>query len=183
MADGAERTADEREDARRRREREPRPNGSPRAGAAPARQRPARPARARKCGGRFVALLALALAAALAWFLIELFQPFHLAARSCQGDDPDDSSSGGRQAAARDGVIYSSFFFELRATLAGDRGKLRAGHLPPAAGHELQRGAQAADDGAAGGSESTKLTIIDGHNRAQVDALLQRQGVKGNYSR
>jgi uncharacterized YceG family protein len=77
-------------------------------------------------------------------------------------------------------VIASSFFFQLRATLAGDRGKLLAGayrlrrdmsygqvlHVlttpPPAA-------------------KVTDVTIVPGQTRLQTDALLRSQGVAGSY--
>ena len=64
---------------------------------------------------------------ALIWFLVQLFQPF---AGSPHGSvtvtiPAASTSSQIGDLLARDGVIPSSFFFELRATLAGERGSLR----------------------------------------------------------
>ena len=53
-------------------------------------------------------------------------------------------------------------------------------HLPPQAGHDLQQGAQGADDGARG-PPTTNITIIEGRTRAQINELLKAQGVKGSY--
>ena len=69
------------------------------------------------------------LAAALAWFLIELFQPFGVSPHGSVKVviPPKSSSSDVAKLLHADHVISSSFFFELRATLAGDRSKLRSG--------------------------------------------------------
>ena len=160
----------------------------------PVRARPARrrhqvkprkrttPTRRRPWLVRIIALLAIVLAAALAWFLVELFQPFGTSPHGhVKVVIPPNSSAGdvGKLLHA-DHVISSSFFFELRATLAGDRSDLRSGT------YHLQ-------EGMSYGSvlkklttvpppiPTTKLTLTDGHSRAQVAALLRAQGIKGNY--
>lgn len=221
MADPRERTAEEREAARRERARrrggarpEPTPEPAPRnvSGADPEptpeppprdvragqpgrpvlrRPRPARPTQPSQPAGappthsrrrRIFAVVALLLALVLVWFLVELFQPFH-------GDGhgsvtvvvPPHSSVGkiGDQL-ERDGVISSSFFFQLRATLGGDRGDLRAGT------YHLKR------DMSYGGVLSiltkvppaapvTGLTITPGRTRRQIDTLLRSEGVRGSY--
>ena len=122
------------------------------------------------------------LAAALIWFLVQLFQPFHGSGHgSVTVTIPaHTSSSQVGDLLARKGVISSSFFFELRATLAGERSSLRPGtyHLrldmsygqvlkilttpPPAA-------------------RVTELTITEGKTRRQISALLHSQGISGNY--
>ena len=122
------------------------------------------------------------LAAALAWFLIELFQPF---GTSPHGHvkvviPPNSSSSDVGKLLHADGVISSSFFFELRATLAGDRSDLRSGT------YHLQEGMSYSSvlkklTTAPPPIPTTKLTITDGHSRAQVAALLRAQRIKGNY--
>ena len=76
-----------------------------------------------------MAVIALVLAAVLVWFLVELFQPF---AGDGHGSvtvviPPHSSVSKVGDLLENDGVISSSFFFQLRATLSGDRGDLRAG--------------------------------------------------------
>jgi len=140
MAEWGERTAEEREAARLERERrrlqsddgaelleEPEIASGTRRVArserpSPARGRPRR-TRTKKPHSRFgrvLSLLALIVAAALIWFLVELFQPFH---GSGHGSvtvtiPPHSSSSQVGNLLERDGVISSRFFFELRATLA-----------------------------------------------------------------
>lgn len=161
----------------------------------PARPRPARrrrqvaprsrqPARARRRPWlvRVTSLIALVIAAALAWFLIQLFQPFGTSAHGhVRVTIPNDASASDvAKVLHDDGVISSQLFFELRATLAGDRSKLRAGH------YRLQQGMSY---GAVLRKlttvpppvPTTKLTITDGHSRAQVAALLRGQKINGNY--
>ncbi len=98
--------------------------------------------------GRIVALITLALAAAIVWFLIELFQPFgvsphgHVTVR-----DPGETSSsdvGGCCRRRRDLLALL-----LRAPRDARRQPPRhpCGHLSPAAGHELRGGAEQAHRG------------------------------------
>ena len=160
----------------------------------PVRTRPARrrhqvkprkrtaPKRRRRWLVRTISLLAILLAAALAWFLIELFQPFGV---SPHGHvkvviPPESSSSDVAKLLHHDHVISSTFFFELRATLAGDRSKLRSGT------YRLQEGMSYSSvlkklTTVPPPVPTTKLTLADGHSRAQVAALLKQQGIKGNY--
>jgi peptidoglycan lytic transglycosylase G len=152
------------------------------------RRRPVKPrrrptaTRRRRWVGRIVSLIALALAAALAWFLIELFQPF---GTSPHGHvkvtiPPDSSSSDVAKLLHHDGVISSTFFFELRATLSGDRDKLRSGtyHLQQGMsyGSVLSKLTKVPPK-----IPTTKVTITDGHTRAQVGKLLSQQHIKGDY--
>jgi UPF0755 protein len=136
----------------------------------------------RKWLGRILSLIALLVAAALAWFLIELFQPF---GTSPHGHvrvtiPPDSSSKDVGKLLHHDGVVASSFFFELRATLSGDRDKLRSGT------YHLQKGMSYSSvlsklTKVPPKIPTTKLTIEDGHSRAQVAQLLAEQHIKGNY--
>ena len=136
----------------------------------------------RKWGGRFLAVLALALAGGAIWFLVELYQPFHGSPHgSVTVTIPPHSTSGeiGDQL-ARDGVVSSGFFFDLRATLAGERGDLRAGT------YDLQQDMTYSKvlkvlTTAPAGPPVTNITIIEGRTRAQINALLKAQGVKGSY--
>jgi UPF0755 protein len=152
---------------------------------------PARPRRPAVAGGhrgpkarrrRFLALIPLVLAIVLVWFLFQLFQPFHGAGhgRLTVVIPAHSSSSQIGDLLAKDGVISSSFFFELRATLAGERGSLRSGT------YHLQLGMSY------GGAlkvlttppptvPTTQLTLIPGKSRHQIDALLRSQGIKGSY--
>ena len=131
---------------------------------------------------RIMSLLALVAAAALAWFLIELFQPFGTSPHGhVRVTIPTSSSSSdvGKLLHA-DGVVKSSFFFELRATLAGDRDKLRSGtyHLQQDMSYSAVLKRLTTVPPAV---PTTKLTIEDGHSRAQVAALLKHARIKGNY--
>ena len=127
-------------------------------------------------------MLALVLAAAVIWFLIELFQPFHGSPHGQRdGDVPAHSTARevGDQL-AKDGVVPSGFFFEVRATLAGERSDLRAGtyHLQ----HGMTYGAVLKIlTTAPPAAKTTNITIIEGRTRAQINDLLRSQGVTGSY--
>jgi uncharacterized YceG family protein len=177
--DPYERTADDREQARRDRQRtRPTRNGR----AAPHHRRPAPPPRRRLWAGRIFALLALGLAAALIWFLIMLFQPLHGSSHgSVTVTVPAHATA--RQIGdelARAGVVPSGFFFELRATLAGQRGDLRAGtyHLQ----QDMTYGAALKVlTTAPPAAQTTNITVVEGRTRAQINALLRAQGITGSY--
>jgi UPF0755 protein len=138
--------------------------------------------RGRRWLGRVVALVMLVLAAAIAWFAIELFQPFgvsphgHVTVRI-----PERMSSGEvARMLASDGVISSRFFFEVRATLDGDRSDIRAGtyHLQRGMSYEAVLAKLTAIPKAAPTSE---ITIADGHTRQYVAKLLHEQHIPGSY--
>ena len=78
------------------------------------------------------------------------------------------------------GVISSSFFFEVRATLAGERSSLRAGvyHLQKGMSYSAVLTKLTTAPPAAKVSE---LTIAEGRRRAQINALLREQHVQGSY--
>jgi UPF0755 protein len=132
--------------------------------------------------GRLASLIALILAGALIWFLVELFQPL---GTSPHGDVtvviPSQSSTKeiGRLL-QREGVIAHGFFFELRATLGGEHGSLRSGtyHLQLGMSYSNVLDTLSKPPHAA---PTTQLTISEGHTRAYVAALLRKQKIKGNY--
>jgi UPF0755 protein len=132
--------------------------------------------------GRFASLVALLLAAGVIWFLVQLFQPFHGSPHgSVTVTVPAHTSS--RQVGdllARDGVVASGFFFDLRALLAGERSDLRPGtyHLQLGMSYGSVLSKLTTPPHAAKVSE---LTITEGRTRRQVDALLRSQGVHGSY--
>jgi UPF0755 protein len=177
----------------------PRPTRPPRSGRAPRRGRGVEaPRRARPTGavpgpgwrggrshswlGRIVALVIAVIVIVLAVFAVEMFQLL--------GTSPHGrvtvvvpARSGTHEIGnllARQGVIPSGLFFELRASLAGDRGKLRSGT------YTLQQGMSygavlAALTKVPKAAPTTTLTIAEGHTRQYVAALLRRQHIKGNY--
>ena len=133
-------------------------------------------------GGRVLAVVAVACALAAVWFLVQLFQPFHSTGHApvtvTIPHDAGASSIG--KILERDGVISSAFFFELRATLAGDRGDLRSGT------YHLHQGMSYGDvlkilTTAPPAAKVSNLTIIEGKTRSQINALLRSQKIRGSY--
>jgi len=152
-------------------------------GSARPRLTPRRTARGpRSVIGRTAAVLVLLLGAGLIWFCIELFQPFHGSGHgSVTVTVP--AHSGARQVGnllERDGVIASGFFFDLRAALEGDRGKLLAGtyHMKLDMSYGQALKALTTPPPAA---KVTNVTVIPGKTRAELAALLQSQGIRGSY--
>jgi uncharacterized YceG family protein len=148
----------------------------------PRRQRLPGEARRHSWLGRIASVVALALAGGVIWFLVELFQPF--------GSSPHGSvtvtipqkatSSQIGDLLQRQGVISSSFFFEARATLAGERSSMRAGtyhlQLDMSYGAVLTKLTKAP-----AAAKVTEITIAEGRRRQQIDALLRQQHVRGSY--
>jgi uncharacterized YceG family protein len=184
VPDGSERTADERDQARLDRDRRRRPGGPNGRGGSrtPPRRRPTGPHRKHSWVGRIVALFLLAAAAALIWFLVQLYQPFHGSPHGSVTVTVPAHSTAGQvgDELAKAGVIPSGFFFEVRATLAGERGDLRAGtyHLKQGMTYGAVLKILTTAPPAA---KTTNLTIIEGRTRAQINALLGSQGVPGSY--
>jgi len=148
----------------------------------PARRPTSREPTPRSHRRRLLALIPLVLAVALVWFLIELFQPFigspH--GRITVRIPPRSSSSQVGDLLASKGVVSSSFFFELRATLEGDRGDLRSGTFQLRYGMSYSSVLTALTK-APPAAKVTELTLIPGKSRQQIDALLRSQGIKGSY--
>jgi UPF0755 protein len=132
--------------------------------------------------GRVFSLIALAVAAALIWFLIQLFQPFQGSAhgRVTVVVPAKATSSQIGDLLAGDGVISSSFFFELRATLAGERSGLRAGvyHLQLGMSYGAVLTALTKAPPAA---KVTALTITEGRTRQYISARLKSQHLGNGY--
>jgi uncharacterized YceG family protein len=131
---------------------------------------------------RGAAILALVIAAAVIWFCVELFQPFHGAGHgSVTVTIP--ARSGARQVGdllARNGVVASGLFFYIRAKLGGDSGKLLAGtyHLKLDMSYSQALKELTTPPPAA---KVTNVTLIPGDTRAQLDATLRAQGIAGSY--
>ncbi|HEY2316756.1 MAG TPA: endolytic transglycosylase MltG [Solirubrobacteraceae bacterium] len=148
----------------------------------PARRHPAQGRRRHSWRGRIGALIAVIVAGALIWFLVELFQPF--------GTSPHGSvavvippHAGAKQIGTilqRAGVIPHGFLFDVRATLSDERGDLRSGtyHLQQDMSYSAVLAALTKAPKAAPTSE---LTISEGHTRQHVAALLRRQKIHGSY--
>ncbi|HSO99604.1 MAG TPA: endolytic transglycosylase MltG [Solirubrobacteraceae bacterium] len=138
--------------------------------------------RPRSWRGRTIALVAIGLAVVLVWFLVSLFQPFHASGGApVRVTIPPHLTSGQiGDLLARDGVISSSFFFGLRATLGGQRTSLRSGtyrlRRDMSYGAVLTRLTTAPP-----AAPSKPLTVVEGDTRAQLSRLLHKQGIRGDY--
>jgi uncharacterized YceG family protein len=131
---------------------------------------------------RVGALLALAAAVALVWFLVSLFQPFAgPGSGSVIVDIPRGASSSQiGTILARDGVVPSGFFFEVRAFLEGKRGALHSGR------YELKRNMSYAAAIAALSAPppaliTVKVVIPEGFTRVQIARLAQQDTLSGSY--
>jgi uncharacterized YceG family protein len=126
--------------------------------------------------------VALVLAAALIWFCVELFQPFHGSGHGSVTVSIPARSGAGKvgDLLEHKGVIASAFFFKLRATLAGDRGKLLQGtyHLKLDMSYGQVLKALTTPPPAA---KVTNVTIVPGRTRSQISRLLHDEGVRGSY--
>jgi UPF0755 protein len=139
-----------------------------------------RPSRRR--ASRTVAVLALVLAVAAGWFLVSLFQPFtgdggaRVAVRVPKGA----SASQIGDLLASKGVVSSSFFFELRAQLAGKRGALRSGTFTLR--RDMSYGAALdALTTAPKPPPVVRVTIPEGRTRAETAAIARQAGLDGDY--
>jgi uncharacterized YceG family protein len=131
---------------------------------------------------RLGASLALLAAIALLWFLFSLFQPFHGAGhgRVIVSIPAKSSSSEIASILARDGVVSSSFFFELRATIEGKRSDLHSGSF------QLQRdmsysAAIEALSKPPPAQIPVSVLIPEGENRMQIAELASADGLTGSY--
>ncbi|HET9720466.1 MAG TPA: endolytic transglycosylase MltG [Solirubrobacteraceae bacterium] len=136
----------------------------------------------RRTLARTLALLAFLGVAVVIWFLVELFQPF---TGSGTGRVIVDIPQGAGTSQiggilARDGVVSSGFFFKLRAKLDGDVGKLLPGRHVMAHGMSYSSALQVLITPPKA-APTTNVTVVPGHSRGQVAALLHAQHVKGSY--
>ncbi|HEX4482719.1 MAG TPA: endolytic transglycosylase MltG [Solirubrobacteraceae bacterium] len=153
------------------------------AAAAAGRRGVAAGGRKRVTRARVAALVALALAAAVVWFLISLFQPFsggQGSGRAIVVIPKGSSSSKIGSILAHDGVVSSGFFFNLRATLDGKRGSLHSGRF------ELKHGMSysAAIDALSKPPPKAivvKLVIPEGYTRRQIAQLVHEDALSGDY--
>jgi uncharacterized YceG family protein len=142
---------------------------------------PSTPRQRRILRRRLVALAALAVLALAIWFLVALYQPFHGSGTGSVTVSIPKGASGSQVASllAHDGVVSSSFFFGLRASLDGDSAKYRAGV------YTLKRNMSYSAALTAlmkpGQSEEIAVTIPEGLTRWQIAAIARKAGLRGNY--
>ena len=152
---------------------------APLAPTRPSRRR--QPSRRRYRRRRALALLAMVVVLFGAWFLIELFQPFAGdGSGSVEVSIPPGVSARqiGDLLASR-GVVSSGFFFDLRASLAGDGPKLRHGVVQLR--HGMSYAAALTALTTAPAVVTIKVTIPEGFTRAQIALLAKADGLTGDY--
>jgi uncharacterized YceG family protein/putative transcription antitermination factor YqgF len=141
-----------------------------------------RPGGGHRPGRRIGALLAIALVALAGWFLISLYQPFtgdgsgRVVVKVPQGA----SASRIGDLLAAEGVVGSSFFFDLRAKLSGQRGDLKSGTFTLR--HDMSYGA--ALDALTKNPPAppvVRITIPEGRSRREIVPLARQAGLRGDY--
>jgi UPF0755 protein len=159
------------------------------AGASAGRGGGGRPGQHAHAGGgrrftraRVAALVALAIAIALVWFLLSLFQPFagNGTGKVIVQIPKGSSSSKIGTILARDHVISSGFFFNIRATLEGKRGSLHSGRF------QLKRemSYSAAIEALSKPPPkviAVKVVIPEGYTRRQIADLVGEDALSGSY--
>ena len=118
------------------------------------------------------------------WFLVALFQPFAGAGSGSVIVVIPKGASASRIGSilARDGVVPSGFFFELRALLEGKRGDLHPGRfqLRKNMSYAAAIGALSAPPPAV---IAVKVVIPEGFTRLQIAQLAQEDALSGSYLR
>jgi UPF0755 protein len=118
----------------------------------------------------------------LGWFLVSLFQPFHGSGSGAVDVNIPDGASA-RQVGdllERKGIVSSSFFFSLRATLSGDRSKLGSGtyHLA----HDMSYAAAlTALTHPPAPPKTISITLPEGPSIAELATTVKGAGLKGSY--
>jgi len=135
----------------------------------------------RSTRARVGALLALAAAIVLVWFLLSMFQPF---AGSGHGrvivNIPKGSSSSRiGSILARDGVVSSGFFFDVRTLLEGKHGELHPGSFQMRLG--MSYSAAIAELSQQPVVIEVKVVIPEGETRMQIAAVARTEGLTGSY--
>jgi UPF0755 protein len=129
------------------------------------------------------ALLALAAAVAVVWFLLALFQPFTGGGhgRVIVVIPKNSSASKVGSILARDGVVSSGFFFDLRALVEGKRGALHSGRFLLRV-DESYAAAITALSKPPPAAIPVKVVIPEGENRLQIAELAAADGLTGSYT-
>jgi UPF0755 protein len=116
------------------------------------------------------------------WFLVSLFQPFAGAGKGSVIVEIPKGASASRIGSilARDGVVSSGFFFEVRALLEGKNGQLHPGRF------KLKRDmsyAAAIKVLSAPPPAVIAVTVVipEGYTRPQIATLAQQDALSGSY--
>lgn len=129
---------------------------------------------------RVFAAIALIFAA---WFLVELFQPFHPAGSGrVEVNVPKGASvSEVGDLLSEKGVIDSSTLFQVRVTLAGKRSEIYSGHFTLA--HEMSYGEAIDALSQPPLKRTVTVTIPEGYSRSQAAQVIEEDGVPGSYTK
>jgi uncharacterized YceG family protein len=150
-------------------------------GMPPHRNLPVRKSR-RRWARRAVALLGILILAGLAVVAFMTYQPFHgkgygaVVVKIPEGTSARDIGD----MLANDQVVDSGFFFALRARLAGDRGKLRAGTYTLKKSMPY-KDALAVLTQAPKAAPTIDVTLPEGPSRREMAARVKAAGVRGDY--
>ncbi len=139
-------------------------------------------------GRRIFALVALIVIAVALYVVNATFQPFHGDGEGTVAVEIPRGADAGRigEILAEKGVIDSARFFELNATISGDRGNLRPGR------YQLKRGmtngaaidALVAVPDAPKAVETVSVTIVEGPSRRENAPVVDdSKKVDGSYAR
>jgi peptidoglycan lytic transglycosylase G len=151
-------------------------------GAKRTRQRLGAPGRRRSARARVAAVAALLVTAGAVWFLVSLFEPFAGAGSGSVIVVIPKGSSASRIGSilARDGVVPSGFFFEVRALLEGKRGDLHSGRFRLR--HNMSYAAAIAALSAPPPAVIAVTVVIpEGFTRLQIARLAERETLSGSY--
>jgi uncharacterized YceG family protein len=129
---------------------------------------------------RIFAVLALLF---VAWFLIELFQPFH---STGSGQVAVTVPKGASVSEIGDllnekGVIDNSTFFQIRTRLEGKSSDLYSGHFTLAHGMSYAAAIDALSTPPV--KRTLSVTIPEGYTRSQAAQLVEEDGVPGSYTK
>jgi UPF0755 protein len=156
--------------------------GPPRFGAPP-KGRSRAPRRLRRI---LVGLVVLVPLLALAWLANSIWQPFKSdsAGPTVRLMIPSGSGTGDiGKLLAREGIVDSSFFFQIRARIEGDGGKLRSGSVTLRKDMTYAAALQALTAKGAGVAATSEVTVPEGRSIAETATVLKGTGISGDYVR
>jgi UPF0755 protein len=119
----------------------------------------------------------------VAWFLVELFQPFHStgSGRVAVTIPKGASVSEIGDLLDKKGVIDDSTLFQIRARLEGKSGSLYSGHFTLAHGMSYGSALDALSQPPL--KRTISVTIPEGYRRSQAAQLVEEDGVAGSYTK
>lgn len=119
----------------------------------------------------------------VAWFLFELFQPFHSEGSGRVEVTIPKGASVGEIGDLLDekGVIDDSTFFQLRARIEGRSGGLYSGRFALAHGMSYAAALNALSQPPV--KRTTTVTVPEGYSRPQTAQLVEEDGVPGSYTK